>query len=114
MITKGEIYEKVDKYLMMNVGNLVAPEEPVFDDEKRIWVIPIKYQSNFASFFLDSIVANIDGRFIYVPTREHLCEAVNERLENRITIKVELKPEKEKLEEVKRFIEKIKPETIIS
>lgn len=112
MITKEEVYEKVDRYLALNVGHLVAPSEPVFDEEKNIWTVSLKYKSNFASFFLDTIVANVKGEFIYVPTRERLCELVNQKLENKITFKIELKTE-DNFNEVKKFIEKMKPEAVV-
>lgn len=114
MITKQGVYEKADKYLILNMGNLVRAGEPTFDAKKRIWTVPIVYQSNFASFFLDSMVFNTNGKTVYVPTRDRLCELVDKRLSGEISIKIKIKPEKEKLEEVRKFVEKMKPRSVMS
>lgn len=67
MIGKEEAYKIVDKYLIENVGNLIAPGEPVFDRKVNVWVVSVFHKSKVATFPVAEIVLDADGKIIHAP-----------------------------------------------
>jgi hypothetical protein len=87
MISKEEIYEIADKYLIFNVGNLVGPGEPVFDNKINVWVVPIFHISKVAKFPLGEMVLDSKGNILYVPTTEQLEEVGEKNFQEKIKVK---------------------------
>jgi len=80
MITKEEVYEKADKYLIKNIGNLVGPGEPVFDAKVNVWIVPVFHMSKVAVFPVDEIVVDNDGNILYAPTSKNIDDIFERKL----------------------------------
>jgi len=87
MIDKEKAYEIADKYLIENVGNLVGPGRPFFDDKINVWIVPIFHKSKVATFPLSDMVINSEGKIIYTPTAEQLVEIGEKKFSQKIELK---------------------------
>ena len=87
MITKEEVLDKAEDYLLTYIGNLVGCGIPFFDNKRSIWVVPIDHMSNVATFPLDELHIDVNGDFTYTPTREKLIEIAEKRFEGDEEIK---------------------------
>ena len=87
MITKEEAYEKSDRYLIDNVGNLVGPGEPIFDSKIGVWVVPIFHMSKIAVFPVGEIIIGGEGNILYTPTGKDIDNALEKKLESNEKLK---------------------------
>lgn len=70
MLTKDDVGKIADKYLMFNVGNLVGPGEPKFDEGKKIWTVPVFHSSKKFYFEMGEMTINTEGNVITVKLLE--------------------------------------------
>ena len=87
MITKEEAYEKSDRYLIENIGNLVGPGEPIFDSKIGVWVVPIFHMSKIAVFSVGEIVIDNEGNILYAPTDKDIDNVFEKKLESNEKLK---------------------------
>ncbi len=64
MVTKEDVGAIAETYLIMNVGNLVAPAKPKFDEEKKLWTVPVFHHSKFAHFEMGEMTIDTEGNVI--------------------------------------------------
>ncbi len=80
MMTKEEIYEKADRYLILNVGNLVSPGEPLFDKKVNVWIVPLFHRSKVATFPLGEMIMAEDGDILYAPNTQEMEDIGEKKL----------------------------------
>jgi len=105
MVDKEKVYEIADKYLIMNVGNLVGPGEPGFDNKIRKWIVPIFHMSKVAIFPMGEMIIDTKGNIVHVRIAEGSSETEKKKIAEWVTVL-------EKPEEVREPIEKMKPRSI--
>lgn len=87
MITKEEAYEKSDRYLIENIGNLVGPGEPIFDNKIGVWIVPIFHMSKIAVFPVGEIIIDNEGNILYAPADKDIDNALEKKLESNEELK---------------------------
>ena len=63
MISEVQVLEIAESYLL-DVGNLVGPGKPEFDEEKKIWIVPVFHSSHAAYFEMGEMTINTEGNVI--------------------------------------------------
>lgn len=63
MLSNEQVSELASRYLL-EVGQFLAPDEPKFDEEKRIWIVSVFHQSKVARFEMGEMTLDTEGNVV--------------------------------------------------
>ncbi len=77
-----DVYEKVKKYLVDNIGHLTTPGTPRFDSEHRKWKVPVLCKTDRGILIAGEFQLDSTGCFLYVPTKQEMIKTIELQAQN--------------------------------
>jgi len=71
-----EIYEKVKKYLLGNIGHLTSPGTPRFYVKNQTWKVPVRCKTDRGILIIGEFSLDKVGNFKKIPTKEEMLKTV--------------------------------------
>jgi len=76
----AEVREVVVKYLVSHVGERALADSPRFDEERKIWLVPVLCRTSRGILLAGEIQLNQNLEIVYAPSKEELTHAVEAQL----------------------------------
>lgn len=76
-----KVREVVVKYLVSHVGERALADNPRFDEERKVWSVPVLCRTSRGILLAGEIQLNQDLEIICAPSKEELTRAVEAQLE---------------------------------
>jgi hypothetical protein len=77
-----DIYEKVKKYLIDNIGHLTTPGTPRFDSKNGKWKVPVLCKTDRGILISGEFQLDSNGCFLYVPTKQEMLKTIELQIHN--------------------------------
>jgi hypothetical protein len=77
----SEVHEVVVKYLVSHVGERALADSPRFDEERKIWLVPVLCRTSRGILLAGEIQLNQNLEIVHAPSKEELTCAVEAQLE---------------------------------
>ncbi len=77
----AKVREVVVKYLVSHVGERALADSPRFDEERKVWLVPVLCRTSRGMLLAGEIQLNQDLEIIRAPSKEELTRTVEAQLE---------------------------------
>jgi hypothetical protein len=77
----AKVREVVVKYLVSHVGERALADSPHFDEERKVWLVPVLCRTSRGTLLAGEIQLNQNLEIVCAPSKEELTRAVEAQLE---------------------------------